>query len=46
MKRLDSGEKFTVQLSKKLFQQLLPKLGEKVFVEVKNVKIFLDDYSI
>ena len=46
LKRLDGGEQFAVQLSKELFQQLQPKPGEKVFVELKNVKIFSDDYSI
>ena len=46
LKRLDSGELFTVQLSKELFQELSPKPGEQVFVELKNVKIFSDDYSI
>ena len=46
LKRLDSGEQFAVQLSKELFQQLQPKPGERVFVQLKNVKIFSDDYSI
>ena len=46
LKRLDSGEIFTVQLSKELFVELSPKPGETVFVELKNVKIFSDDYSI
>ncbi len=46
LKRADSGEIFTVQLSKELFQELSPKPGEEVFVELKNVKIFSDDYSI
>src|SRR5271169_4668986 len=46
LKRLDSGENFMVQLSKELFQQLQPKPGEQVFVELKNVKVFSDDYSI
>ena len=46
LKRLDSGELFTVQLSKELFQELQPRAGEPVFVELKNVKIFADDYSI
>ena len=46
LKRLDSGEIFTVQLSKESFQELSPKAGEQVFVELKNVKIFSDDYSI
>ena len=42
LKRTDSGE----QLSKELFQELSPKPGEQVFVELKNVKVFSDDYSI
>jgi len=46
LKRQDSGEIFTVQLSKELFQELSPKPDEQVFVELKNVKIFSDDYSI
>ena len=46
LKRSDSGEQFTVQLSKELFQELSPKPGEQVFVELKNVKVFSDDYSI
>ena len=44
--RLDTGEQFTVQLSKEHFQQLQPKAGEAVFVELRNVKVFSDDYSI
>ncbi len=35
-----------MQLSKELFQELQPKPGEKVFVQLRNVKIFSDDYSI
>jgi sulfate transport system ATP-binding protein len=46
LKRLDSGEIFTVQLAKEQFQELQPKPGEQVFVELKNVKVFSDDYSI
>jgi sulfate transport system ATP-binding protein len=46
LKRLDSGEQFNVQLSKEQFQQLQLKPGEKVFVELKNVRVFADDYSI
>ena len=46
LKRLDSGEFFTVQLSKEQFQELQPRPGESIFVELKNVKIFSDDYSI
>jgi sulfate transport system ATP-binding protein len=44
--RLDSGEPFSVQLSKEEFQQLQPKAGEQVFVQLRNVKVFSDDYSI
>jgi len=44
--RLDTGEHFTVQLSKEEFQQLQPVAGEQVFVELRNVKVFSDDYSI
>jgi sulfate transport system ATP-binding protein len=46
LKRADSGEIFTVQLSKELFVELAPKPGEQVFVELTNVKVFSDDYSI
>ncbi len=46
LKRLDSGEFFTVQLGKEQFQELQPKVGEQVYVELKNVKVFSDDYSI
>jgi len=44
--RVDSGESFTVQLSKEEFQQLQPKAGEQVYVQLLNVKVFSDDYSI
>ena len=43
---LDTCEQFTVQLSKEQFQQLQLKAGEPVFVELRNVKVFSDDYSI
>ena len=44
--RLDSAEPFTVQLSKEEYQLLQPKPGEQVFVQLRNVKVFSDDYSI
>ena len=44
--RLEGGAHFTAQLSKEEFQRLQPKAGEHVFVELKNVKVFGDDYSI
>jgi sulfate transport system ATP-binding protein len=46
LERLDGSGQFTAQLSKEEFQQLQLKAGEQVFVELKNVKIFADDFSI
>ncbi len=46
LERFDGGGAFTVQLSKEEFQQLQPKAGEQVFVELKNVRVFSEDYSI
>ncbi|HTB85687.1 MAG TPA: sulfate ABC transporter ATP-binding protein [Candidatus Sulfotelmatobacter sp.] len=46
LERLADGGHFTAQMSKEEFQQLQPKAGEEVFVELKNVKVFGDDYSI
>jgi sulfate transport system ATP-binding protein len=44
--RLDGGGQFTAQLGKEEFQQLQLKAGEQVFVELKNVKVFPEDFSI
>jgi sulfate transport system ATP-binding protein len=46
LERLDGRGQFTAQLGKEEFQQLQLKAGENVFVELKNVKIFSDDFSI
>jgi len=46
LERLDGSGQFTAQLSKEEFQQLQLKAGEQVFVELKNVKFFSDDFSI
>jgi sulfate transport system ATP-binding protein len=46
LESLDGGGPFSAQLSKEEFQQLHPRAGELVFVELKNVKIFSEDYSI
>lgn len=46
LERLPDGGRFTAQLSKEVFQQLQPKTGENVYVELKNVRVFPDDYSI
>ena len=46
LERLHGGGHFSAQLSKEEFQQLQPKAGEQVFVELKKVRIFSEDYSI
>ena len=46
LERVNGGGQFAAQLSKEEFQQLQPKAGEQVFVELKKVKIFNEDYSI
>jgi len=46
LQRVDNGGRFTVQLSQEQFRQLDPKPGEQLFVELRNVKIFPEDYSI
>ena len=46
LERVPGGGHFAAQLSKEEFQHLQPKAGEQVFVELKNVKVFADDYSI
>ncbi|MDE3066030.1 MAG: sulfate ABC transporter ATP-binding protein [Verrucomicrobiota bacterium] len=46
LERLDTRESFTVQLSQEQFQTLQPRPDETVFVELKNVKVFPEDYSI
>ena len=46
LERLDDRGHFTAQLSKEEYQHLQPKAGEQVFVELRNVRLFTDDYSI
>jgi sulfate transport system ATP-binding protein len=46
LERIQGGGHFSAQMSKEEFQQLQPKAGEQVFVELKHVKVFSDDYSI
>jgi len=46
LERVNDGGQFTAQLSKEEFQQLRPKPGEQVYVELKKVKVFPEDYSI
>jgi sulfate transport system ATP-binding protein len=42
----ESGESFTAHLSKEQFQELNPQPGGRVYVELQNVKIFPEDFSI
>ena len=46
LERLDNGGLFTVQLSKEQFRELQPQPGEELFVELRNVKVFPEDFSI
>ena len=46
LERTAGGGHFSAQLSKEEFQRLQPKPGEQVYVELKNVKVFAEDYSI
>ncbi len=46
LERVNDGGQFSAQMSKEEFQQLQPKAGEQVYVELKNVKVFPEDYSI
>ncbi|HEX7654971.1 MAG TPA: sulfate ABC transporter ATP-binding protein [Verrucomicrobiae bacterium] len=46
LERVVDGGLFTVQLSKEEYQSLALKAGEQVFVELKNVRVFGEDYSI
>jgi len=43
---VNDGGQFSAQLSKEEFLQLQPKAGEQVYIELKNVKVFPEDYSI
>jgi hypothetical protein len=43
---VQGGGPFAAQLSKEEFQQLQPKPGEQMFVELKKMKVFPEDYSI
>ncbi|HEY1787856.1 MAG TPA: sulfate/molybdate ABC transporter ATP-binding protein [Verrucomicrobiae bacterium] len=46
LQRTDSGETFTAQLSKDRFHELDPHPGDHLYVELQNVKVFPEDYSI
>jgi len=46
LSRLDDGSTFGVQLSKDQFRELQPQAGEILFVELRHVRVFGEDYSI
>ncbi len=46
LERTEGGESFTAHLSKEQFQELQPQPGGRVYVELQNVKIFPEDFSI
>jgi sulfate/thiosulfate transport system ATP-binding protein len=46
LQRIDDGTTFSVQLSREEFVQLRPQPGEALHVELRNVRVFSDDYSI
>ena len=46
LERLHDGGQFAAQMTREEFQLLQPRAGEQVFVELKNVKVFPEDYSI
>ncbi len=46
LERVDDGTLFSVQLSREQLRQLNPQPGEQLFVELQNVRVFSDDYSI
>ena len=46
LERVNDGGQFSAQLSKEEYQVLQPKAGEQVYVELKKVRVFADDYSI
>ncbi len=46
LKRTDTGEVIDAELTKERFAELQLRLGEQVFVGLKNLKVFAEDYSI
>jgi sulfate transport system ATP-binding protein len=46
LRRLDNDGWFEVQLSKEQFHELQLKPGDQVYVELQNVRVFPEDYSI
>lgn len=46
LQRAENGETLMAELSKERFHELNPHPGERVYVELQNVKVFPEDYSI
>jgi len=46
LRRLDNDGWFEVQLSKEQFNELQLNTGDQVYVELQNVRVFPEDYSI
>jgi sulfate/thiosulfate transport system ATP-binding protein len=46
LQRIESGEAFTAHLTKEQFEEVKPEPGGRVYVELQNVKIFGEDYTI
>ncbi|MCL6591447.1 MAG: sulfate ABC transporter ATP-binding protein [Firmicutes bacterium] len=46
LKRSDTGDLIEAEISKERYKQLRLKIGERVFVELPNLKVFTEDYSI
>ena len=46
LQRLDNSAPFEVQLGKEQFHELELKPGDQVYVELQNIRVFPEDYSI
>lgn len=46
LRRRDNGHYLDVEMTKERFRELQLKTGAQVFVELRNLKIFVDDYHI
>ena len=46
LKRLDSEERVEAEMSKQRFRELALKTGEQVFIRFRNLRVFVNDYSI
>lgn len=46
LKRKDNEDAFEAEIPKERYHELNLKTGDLVYVQIKNLKVFLDDYSI